>query len=233
MGKIKNIIFDFDMTLGYRTTMWTDTVKELLLKNNVFATSEQIRPVTHGPVYPWSNPSLSHEEFFKGRGWWETVCSNIGQGLVENGICDEDTAKKVCDEFPSLFCDKRFWKLFPDTLQTLSFLRDSGYNLFLLSNHIPEAREIFCYLGLDRYFKKMIISSEEDCEKPSPVLFDKICDGEKADKFVMIGDNYFSDVLGAQVYGMNAVMVRKPNVTSYKYYCRTLYEVPAILEKIK
>ena len=87
MSKIKNVIFDFDMTLGFRTTMWTDTVKELLLENNVYATSEQIRPVTHGGVYPWSDPAVSHADFFKGRDWWENTDSTGYWGCMKKATC--------------------------------------------------------------------------------------------------------------------------------------------------
>lgn len=232
MSKIKNVIFDFDMTLGFRTTMWTDTVKELLLENNVYATSEQIRPVTHGGVYPWSDPTVSHAEFFKGRGWWETVTGNISAGLSENGICTREEADKAMKGLRERFCDKRYWKLFPDTLDTLGTLKEKGYSLALVSNHIPEAREIFNSLRLGVYFPRMVISSEEDYEKPRPEILSKALGDFAKDKTVLVGDNYFADVLGAIQFGMGAVLVRKPNITGYNYYCKTLEELPALLERI-
>ena len=96
------------MTLGFRTTMWTDTVKELLLENNVYATSEQIRPVTHGGVYPWSDPAISHADFFKGRDWWETVSGNIAKGLAENGVCSLPDAEKAMKGLQDRFCDMSY-----------------------------------------------------------------------------------------------------------------------------
>ncbi len=232
MSKIKNVIFDFDMTLGFRTTMWTDTVKELLLENNVYATSEQIRPITHGNVYPWSDPALSHREFFKGKGWWETVSENIANGLAENEVCTKREADEAMKGLRERFCDLRFWKLFPDTLDTLEKLSSQGYLLSLVSNHIPEAREIFNHLGLGAYFTRMVISSEEEYEKPhTTVLLKALGDFDK-DKTVLVGDNYFADVLGALQFGMGAVLVRKPNLTGYNYYCKTLAELPALLKRM-
>ncbi len=233
MGTIKNVIFDFDMTLGFRTTMWTDTVKELLLENNVYATSEQIRPVTHGNVYPWSDPTKSHAEFFKGNDWWGTVAGNIAEGLVENGICDDLDAKKAMAGLRERFIDKRYWKLFPDTLATLEKLTKEGYSLALVSNHIPEARDIFDSLGLGAYFPRMVISSEEEYEKPHPEILTKALGDFSKDKTVLVGDNYFADVLGAIQFGMGAVLVRKPNVNGYNYYCRTLGELPALLKRMQ
>ena len=50
---IRNVLFDFDMILGYRSPMWTETVQELLLENNVCVPEQLSRPVTHGAVSPW------------------------------------------------------------------------------------------------------------------------------------------------------------------------------------
>ena len=220
------------MTLGFRTTMWTDTVKELLLENNVYATSEQIRPVTHGGVYPWSDPAVSHADFFKGRDWWETVSGNIADGLAENGICSLKEAQSAMQGLRDRFCDTRYWKLFPDTLATLEKLTESGCSLALVSNHIPEARDIFNHLGLGAYFPRMVISSEEEYEKPHPAVLEKALGDFDKDKTVLVGDNYFADVLGAIRFGMGAVLVRKPNVTGYNYYCKTLEELPSLLKRM-
>lgn len=233
MGTIKKVIFDFDMTLGFRTTMWTDTVKELLLENNVYATSEQIRPITHGSVYPWSDTTVSHAEFFKDRDWWETVSGNIASGLAENGVCTDEEAKKAVAGLRERFCDLRYWKLFPDTADTLEQLTREGYELSLVSNHIPEARGIFNSLGLGAYFPLMVISAEEDYEKPHPAILQKALGDCPKDKAVLVGDNYFADVLGAIQFGMGAVLVRKPNVTGYNYYCKTLEELPALLKRMQ
>ena len=221
------------MTLGFRTTMWTDTVKELLLENNVYATSEQIRPVTHGGVYPWSDPAISHADFFKGRDWWETVSGNIAKGLAENGVCSLPDAEKAMKGLQDRFCDMSYWKLFPDTIGTLDALTSQGYSLALVSNHIPEAREIFNNLGLGAYFSRMVISSEEEYEKPHPEVLSKALGNFSKDKTVLVGDNYFADVLGALQFGMGAVLVRKPNVTGYNYYCKTLEELPALLKRMQ
>lgn len=221
------------MTLGFRTTMWTDTVKELLLENNVYATSEQIRPVTHGGVYPWSDPTIPHADFFKGRDWWETVSGNISNGLAENGVCSLTEAEKAMKGLQDRFCDLSYWKLFPDTIGTLDTLSEQGYSLALVSNHIPEAREIFNNLGLGAYFSRMVISSEEEYEKPHPEVLSKALGDFSKDKTVLVGDNYFADVLGAIQFGMGAVLVRKPNVTGYNYYCKTLEELPALLKRMQ
>lgn len=213
--------------------MWTDTVKELLLENNVYATSEQIRPVTHGGVYPWSDPTMSHADFFKGKDWWQVVSGNIAQGLTENDVCSASEAEKAMAGLRERFCDKRYWKLFPDTLDTLEKLTEEGYTLALVSNHIPEAREIFNHLRLGAYFPRMVISSEEEYEKPHPEILSKALGDFSKDKTVLVGDNYFADVLGAIQFGMGAVLVRKPNVTAYNYYCKNLSELPALLKRMQ
>ena len=173
---IRNVLFDFDMTLGYRSPMWTETVKELLLENNVCVPEELIRPVTHGDVYPWKG-GVTHDDFFGGKSWWDAVSGKIADGLVSTGACGRESAEKAVRGLRERFCDTSYWHLFPDTLPVLEKLRSAGYRLRLLSNHVPEARSIFAALGLTPFFEKMTISSEEKWEKPAPEIYAAATEG--------------------------------------------------------
>lgn len=224
---IRNVLFDFDMTLGYRSPMWTETVKELLLENNVCVPEELIRPVTHGDVYPWKG-GVTHDDFFGGKSWWDAVSGKIADGLVSTGACGRESAEKAVRGLRERFCDTSYWHLFPDTLPVLEKLRSAGYRLRLLSNHVPEARSIFAALSLTPFFEKMTISSEEEWEKPSPEIYAAATEGWNKSESVMVGDGYEADVLGALRFGMKAILVRKPNEHGYCLYSENLEGIPSL-----
>ena len=232
MSKINNLFFDFDMTLGYRISMWKETVKELLLEENFVVEKLDFIDFIAGGGYPWARSELSHTDFFKGLTWWEYVGKFIYDNLIK--FTDGKTAKKVAEAFPAKYCDIKYWRVFKDTKEVLPELK-KNYNLYLLSNHVPEAREIIEKLKLAEYFDKMIFSSEYEYEKPHVKIFNyaiEECDAQPENS-VMIGDNLLADIMGAKQIGMNAVLVRKENISKYPYYCKTLYELPACLEKLE
>lgn len=228
----RTLLFDFDMTLGYRSPMWTETVRLLLLRNNVFATDEQVTPITHGDVYPWHFCGKDRENFLRGKTWWQAVGGAIADGLVAMGVCSRAVADAVARDLPGTFCDLRFWELFPDTLPCLGELKDKGHSLVLVSNHVPEARGIFGALGILPLFDRVVISAEQDCEKPDPRIWDIALEGYDRSRAVMIGDNYDTDVCGARACGLNAILVRKPNEHGYAFYSPDLRGAISLIEHI-
>lgn len=227
-----NIYFDFDMTLAYRIMMWTDTVRELLLEECVVVKREDIRPFYTFNGYPWNRPDLSHEEFFKGKEWWQNSKDFLIEGLIEKGLTDEATARRVADKFPSRFADIRYWRLFSDTLPAVKKLKELGYSVNILSNHVPEAREIITKLGIIDEFDRVILSSEVGYEKPNEAIFKIAVYGRENDINVMVGDNFNADVKGAINAGMKAILVRESNSGNYKYYLKDLSGLDAMIEEV-
>lgn len=232
------LLFDFDMTIGYRILMWTATVKELLLEENVVAESSRIRPFTHGKGYPWAMPELSHTEYFndaqwKEKGlWWKATQDFIAEGLVNNDICDKNTAIRVAERFVGKYCELDYWRIFSDAFPTLKKLRDRGAEIGILSNHVPQAREIITSLGVMDFVDFAILSAEEEYEKPNIKIFEKALKGRDKSKCIMIGDNYEVDIVGALNAGIKAVLVRKENVVNYEYYCKDFSTLEETLEKL-
>lgn len=207
-----DVFFDFDMTLGYRITMWRATVRELLLEECVVCELEDIRPFSDTDErgisgYPWNRPDLSHEEFFAGKGWWENSQEFIRRNLT--GICSDRVAQRVAKRFPARFCDMRYWRLFPDSVDALCSLSAAGYDTHILSNHVPEAREIITALGLGALVKSMTLSAEVGYEKPHPAIFAKAKENAHSDFLVMIGDHSVADVKGAEQNGMIGILARR------------------------
>ncbi len=226
-----NIYFDFDMTLGYRIMMWRDTVRELLLEEGVVADAGGIRSFSDGKGYPWSLPSLTHEEFFGGKDWWKNTEEFIYEGLLP--LVDKERAQRVSKKFRARYTDMEYWGVFPDTVPLLKRLKVKGYKLYILSNHVPEATDIINNLGIGQYFDKIFISADMGVEKPHPLIYKKALEHTGAEDInIMIGDNFDADISGALSSGFQyAVMVRKENTSDYPYYSRYFEGLDEIIER--
>ena len=95
------------------------------------------------------------------------------------------------------------------------------YNLGLVANQPREARELLCRLGLDRYFKLVVISDEVGMGKPNPEIFEVAlklagCPPEKA---VMVGDRLDNDVAPAKKLGIKTICIKFGLVAGQKPSC--------------
>lgn len=175
---------------------------------------------------------MTHEEFFLGKDWWVNTEEFIYEGLLR--LVDSSKAINVSKKFRSRYIDMNYWGIFPDTIPTLIKLKDKGYRLFILSNHVPEAKEIISNLGISEYMERIFISADMGVEKPNPVIYQMALSNHSPEDInIMIGDNYEADIEGALNGGFKyAIMVRKENEYNYKSYTRFLDGVIDIIEDI-
>ena len=104
-------------------------------------------------------------------------------------------------------------RLYPDTLATLTLLRDRGYRLGAITNRAlggePFRRQLR-HIGLFDYFEVISISSEVGWRKPHRAIFSHALDGLAVEPgaSVMVGDRLETDVKGAREMGMTTVLMR-------------------------
>jgi putative hydrolase of the HAD superfamily len=122
------------------------------------------------------------------------------------------------------------WELFPDTVPTLSRLTQAGWTHAILSNHVPELRQIATALGLDERVELLSCSAETGYEKPHAQAYASVLDALHPAEAWMIGDNVVADVLGAEELGIPAVLVRRPDSRAARY-ADSLADVPGFLEE--
>ena len=106
--------------------------------------------------------------------------------------------------------------LFPDALQTLSWLRTSGMKLGMITNGSirMQSRKLQC-LALSPLFDTILISDAEGISKPDRQIFHRALERLKTDpaQAVFIGDHPEVDVAGARAAGMKAIWRRDPSVS--------------------
>ncbi|PKO02254.1 MAG: hypothetical protein CVU43_08750 [Chloroflexi bacterium HGW-Chloroflexi-5] len=106
-----------------------------------------------------------------------------------------------------------WWKLEPDTHETLTTLRNMGYRLAIISNasNTPDLNRLIDNHNLRHYFELVVISAEEGIRKPDPRIFTKTLKklGTQPESAIMVGDTLPADVLGAQNSGIKSVWITR------------------------
>jgi putative hydrolase of the HAD superfamily len=119
---------------------------------------------------------------------------------------DEKLVKHFSDGYVEI--SPKQTDLFPNTLETLHELKQSNYEMHIITNGFKEVQYIKLENCKLRPFFDIIVCSEEvGVNKPDPKIFHYAMNkaGAKAENSFMIGDDYEVDILGAERVGMKTV----------------------------
>jgi len=100
-------------------------------------------------------------------------------------------------------------RLFPETIETLSILKNKGYQMHIITNGFREVqRAKLANSGLETFFSKVFISEEIRTTKPHREIFEHALTSTNARKkqSIMIGDSWETDIEGALNFGMDQIM---------------------------
>jgi putative hydrolase of the HAD superfamily len=214
------LIWDFDGTLAHRRgeTGWSILLAETLDAEEPGhgQTAETFRPhLRQG--FPWHQPEIAHPELCAPEAWWGSVQPILARAYESAGYA-AGRALELAEAARRLYVDPSVgWALFDDTLPVLERLSRDGWTHAILSNHVPELRQIIAGLGLDGLFTEISCSAETGYEKPHPSAFASVLDRVQPAEAWMVGDNVVADVLGAEALGIPAVLVRRPDPRAARY----------------
>ena len=115
---------------------------------------------------------------------------------------------------------------YDDCKETLQALCDRGYQLGIIANQKPGAKDRLGAWGLGRYFSVIASSAELGVSKPDKEIFLQAlrmadCRPENA---VMVGDRLDNDIRPAKELGMKTIRIRKGIAVYAKPSCEA--EVP-------
>lgn len=211
--------------------MWSAALLELLQQEMpaVIATTEQLQPHLQAG-FPWHNPDQPHPEIQTPEEWWDRLAPVFRAAFQGLGVGTWQ-AQRLAQQVRHIYADPERWRLFDDTLPTLDQLHAQHWAHVLLSNHVPELRDIIDYLGLMPRLTRIFNSAETGYEKPHPHAFQMVLDAfPDATVLWMIGDNMEADVAGAQALGIPAILVGERDQVT-RYACSRISEVPAIVNR--
>lgn len=102
-------------------------------------------------------------------------------------------------------------QLFPDTAETLHYLKECGYRLGIIANQVPGIKERLDAWGIGQYFEVIASSAELGVAKPDPAIFEKTMKmaGCRPENAYMVGDRLDNDILPAKAVGMKTIWIRK------------------------
>lgn len=133
------------------------------------------------------------------------------RALMELGVRSE--LNLCCEVILAELQQSKYYRLFPDVLPTLHWLKHEGYGLGVISNFDPSLVDLLKDLGVACYFNHFFISSLVGVEKPDPKIFEVAIKkvGLSPKKLLMVGDDLLADVQAAQAVGMRGVLLDRRN----------------------
>lgn len=125
--------------------------------------------------------------------------------------------------------------LLEGALDSLHYLTNKGYAMHIITNGFNDiqAKKI-ASSGITHFFKHVITFENASAKKPDPRIFEFALELSNAetDESIMIGDNWFADILGAKRAGLDTIYYNPAGLRfdqSPTYDIRKLSELQAIL----
>jgi putative hydrolase of the HAD superfamily len=128
--------------------------------------------------------------------------------LLDFKIADDALARQLSELFLQLLPSRTL--LFPDTIEVLTYLREKGYGMHLITNGFEKTQHSkLKNSGLEGFFEKVITSESSNSLKPQKEIFLHAMSsaGAAVQESLMIGDSLEVDIAGALNVGMDAVHV--------------------------
>jgi putative hydrolase of the HAD superfamily len=230
IGAVKYLIWDFDGTLGTRINRtWRGVLLEMLDAEvpGHAATEELLRPYLQ-TGFPWHTPLEPHVEITSSGAWWDRLDPVFERAFAAAG-CTPAQAAHLAHRVRLVLPDPTQFRLYDDVLPALDRLSAGGWRHILLSNHVPELRQIVEHLGLMARLSHFFNSAETGYEKPHPQAFRIALDTVGlAEQVWMIGDTMEADIAGAQAAGLPAILVRR-FADGAPCYCADLWGIEAVV----
>jgi putative hydrolase of the HAD superfamily len=106
--------------------------------------------------------------------------------------------------------------LLPGALEILVYLFGK-YTLHIITNGFSEIQyQKIAATGIGKFFEHVIVSEDAGAQKPDRRIFEfaSIKTGARLEESVIIGDDPKTDILGAQLVGMDQIWLAQPNEIS-------------------
>ena len=229
--KYKNLFFDLDDTIWAFSQNARDTFEEVYQK---YSFDRYFDSFDHYyTLYQQRNTEL-WIEYGEGKITKDELNrQRFFYPLQAVGVEDEALAEQFSKDFFAIIPTKS--TLMPHAKEVLEYLAPK-YNLYILSNGFQELQ---CHkmrsAGIDRFFKKIVLSDDIGVLKPWPEIFHFALSATQSEvrDSLMIGDSWENDVAGAKGVGMHQVFY---NVTGKEelpfqptYHISNLKELMQIL----
>jgi len=211
----KHLFFDLDHTLWDFETNSKETLHELYYLNHlnergILDFDNFFKKYSYHNQRLWHRYTLGYikQEELKWKRMWLT--------LLDFKIADEPLARLMSEQFLEHLPTKT--NLFPFTIEILTYLKEKGYQLHLITNGFEQVQKRKLEnSGINNYFIEVITSEASNNLKPNKEIFHYAFTKTKAlaDESIMIGDNLDADIQGGINAGIDTVFVNHINAVPH------------------
>src|SRR5215467_5321114 len=163
---VGTIWWDFDGTLVSRPFMWSEAafrlVSEALPERPI--SIQKLRDVLR-TGFPWHRPDQGHIDLATPDLWWSSVYERYLEAFLELD-CPLTTKHALLTSIRDDILDARRYSVFSDVFPVLDQLHRRGWRQMIVSNHVPELRQIVDGLGIGSFFHVVVSSAVVGYEKP-------------------------------------------------------------------
>lgn len=209
-NSITTILFDFDGTLRHSFPLPSDFFTDYVIRHGFpISQDDRLRGARWEHYYWASSPDLETDiGMFRDEteAFW---CKYAYRRLIVLGL-DTEAADEFAPEVCQYMTDSyKREDIVPVELPgVLGMLQKTGYRLGVVSNRDKPYWEELVALDLCPFFEFSLAAGEVQSWKPEPGIFQAALDrmDASATQALYVGDNYFTDVVGARRAGLQPVL---------------------------
>jgi len=228
----KVVFMDFHGTIAYKS--YSETLHQVLSEAHPdhLYTQSTFRDLLDGS-YLWDSPEMAHPQYNKPEAWWSHMEEKLTEAYSQLGY--KQDAAQMAKRFRELYTDAKEYMIYEDSLEAIIKIRKMGWKIVIISNHVPELKDIVKAMLFGKYIRKVISSANIGYEKPHPKFYNyalkKTC---RPRKKIVIGDSILADIQGAAAAGIPAILVRNSlfkDSGDCRYFAQDMMEAAQIIEE--
>lgn len=143
------------------------------------------------------------------KGWWAELVDRIIEEVApQTQDLDRD---RFFEAAYSHFAEADVWELYPEVIEVLEMFYPR-LHLGVISNFDGRLRMVLEQLGISKYFRNLVISSEVGADKPHPFIFERAAEltGVSPNEAMHVGDDPVRDWEGAAKAGFAVFELDRP-----------------------
>ena len=212
---ITTLLFDLDGTLTHQHPSSLDVMFTLLDERNIPLMATAHRSTMQFLYKYWANsPEVIQDMEKYGKFTDEFLIQYLKRKLLAAGLTQLQAAELAPIIKPELDEKHQPIRLVPDDVRpTLKGLHAKGYKMGLVSNRSDPIEEEIKELGFIPFFDFHFTAGDIDSWKPDAGIFEYALYLAEStpDVTAYIGDNYFTDVIGARSMGIYPILMDQRN----------------------
>ena len=213
---INTLLFDLDGTLAHQQPSSLDVLFTVLDEHGIPLMASAHRDTMQFIYQYWGNSDQVNKDIKEfGDFTHEFWIQYLEKNLLAAGL-QKSEASKIAPVIQPIF-NERYQPVktvLDDVIPTLKRLRTSRYTMGLISNRSKPINDELEELGFAPYFDFFFTAGEIDSWKPDPAVFEHglYLASSLAEETAYIGDNYYTDIIGAKDAGLYPILYDPRNI---------------------